>query len=193
MMNQISNILSKNQMSKPTIVLWFIILMCVSALMIQCSREVAKPPQVGDRAPNFSLKSLTGEQVALRDLIQKGPALVVFFATWCAPCKAEVPILNQIHEKYRDKGLTVVGISVEEKRDKVTAFSQKNDLRYPVLLDPDGKVAKQYGLIAVPMNLVLNQQGIVLIKHSRIIDEEMTTMLEAIAEETGVASRAESQ
>ncbi|MBI1926247.1 TlpA family protein disulfide reductase [Candidatus Poribacteria bacterium] len=161
----------QNLVSKHVIIFRLIGVILISIFFIQCSQNASNPPKIGDRAPNFSLKSLTGERVTLKDLTRKGTVLVNFWATWCAPCKAEVPLLNQI----RDDGLTVVGISVEERKDMVASFCKRNSVKYSVLLDPDGKVAKQYGLISVPTTFLVNQGGVVLFQHSQMIDKQMVT------------------
>jgi peroxiredoxin len=178
-MRQISRFSPQNQMRRQMVILWVVGVMLTSGLLIACLKDTAVPPNVGDEAPNFSLKSLTGERITLKGLAQKGPVLVAFFATWCAPCKAEAPILSEIHEKYQDKGLTVVGVSVGEKKEVVASFCEKNDIKYAVLLDADEVVAKVYGMISAPLNVVLNQQRIVLFRGGQI-DEQMPTTLQAM-------------
>jgi len=191
-MRQKSSFFAKNQIPKLTIALWLIGVMFTSGLVSQCSRDIPEIPRAGERAPDFSLKSLTGERVSLKDLTRKGLVLVNFWATWCAPCKAEVPILNQICQKYWSNGLSVVGISVEEPKDVVASFCRRNQVQYTILLDPEGDIAKRYGLIAVPTTVILNQQGIVLFQKSGIINEQMTTALETMLEKTGPTLQTES-
>jgi len=104
---------------KKSSVLWILV-----GLLLAGSNQCSKPdlPQIGHQAPEFTLKNLNGDKIKLLDLSQKGTVLVNFWASWCAPCKEEVPALNQIQQKYKDRGLTVVGISVEDPAPAVLSF-----------------------------------------------------------------------
>lgn len=118
--------------------------------------------QARPKAPNFSLKSINGEAVELAKL--KGRVVVVnFWATWCGPCRAEIPGFLEIYKAYKSKGLEIVGIALDESGwDVVQPFVQKYKISYPVVLG-DSKVVRDYGGIqAIPTTFVVDRKGNVI-------------------------------
>lgn len=81
-----------------------------------------------------------------------------FWATWCEPCKEELPLIEKFHEEYKDKGLVVLGINEEDKKT-VEEFVKKNGLTFPILLDEGGKVSKAYKVRAIPRVILINKEG----------------------------------
>jgi peroxiredoxin len=171
-----------------TVVARFIVILLTCAVITQCSRSTRDPLKAGERVPDFSLDSLAGQKVALKDLRNKGVVLVNFWATWCAPCKTEIPLLDEVYDKLQDKGFTVVGVSVQERKDTVAAFCRKNQVRYPILFDPDGDVAKQYGVFAFPTTVVVNREGVVLLQEIKTLDRETLSKIESIVADNTAAS-----
>jgi peroxiredoxin len=115
--------------------------------------------QTNPKAPNFGLKSSKGEVVELAKL--KGKVVVInFWATWCGPCRAEIPGFLDIYRKYKSRGLEIVGISLDENGwDVVKPFVQKYKIRYPVVLG-DRKVVYDYGGIqAIPTTFIVDREG----------------------------------
>jgi peroxiredoxin len=161
--------------------------MLTCVVFTQCSQSPRDSLNAGERVPDFSLEDLAGHRVALKDLRNKGVVLVNFWATWCVPCKTEIPLLDQIYNKLQDKGFTVVGVSVQERKDTVAAFCRKNPVRYPVVVDPDGAVAKQYGVFAFPTTVVVNREGIVLLQEIKKLDQETLSKIESMVEENRTA------
>jgi peroxiredoxin len=147
---------------------------------VHCSRTASELPQVGQRAADFSLQNLAGKRLALKDFRKQGVILVNFWATWCAGCKEEIPLLNEIHRKYQNKGLEIVGISVEEEREVVASFSRKHQIEYPVVLDSSGDVAKQYGLLAYPSTLIVGGDGTVLYQRAAVLDRAALAAIESM-------------
>lgn len=115
---------------------------------------------LGNQAPNFTLSDLAGEPVELAGLVQQKPTLLVFWATWCPTCVEEVPILNEWTEIL--PGLQIVGVNVQEPRERVQAFVEKYGVRYPILLDEEASVAHQYGLVGIPAAILIAKGGRVL-------------------------------
>lgn len=116
-------------------------------------------------APNFSLKNASGQAVELAKL--HGKVVVVnFWATWCGPCRAEIPGMIEVYQKYRGKGLEIVGISVD--RDgwpAINQFVKKLNITYPVVLG-NGDVVDAYGGIdAIPTTFFVDRNGRVLQRH----------------------------
>jgi peroxiredoxin len=111
----------------------------------------------GDKAPNINGVDLAGAPLSLYDI--KGKAyLLNFWATWCPPCVAELPQLQALHEKYRDQGLQVVAVAVDDVSDEVARFKAKYNLTFPILLDAEGSSRRAYGLKGLPESFVLDQQ-----------------------------------
>jgi thiol-disulfide isomerase/thioredoxin len=115
----------------------------------------------GKPAPNFSLKSLDGKTVSLSDYRGKA-VLVNFWATWCAPCKIEIPWFIKLSQQYAPQGLVVIGVSAEDTpRDEVEKSVKTLGINYPVLLRGD-KIGDQWGgLDGLPVSFYINRQGII--------------------------------
>ena len=112
-------------------------------------------------APPFTLPNLKGQAVRLTDL--KGDVVLInFWATWCRDCVLEMPELEKLYRKFRNQGLSLLAIALDkEGQPAVEAFLQKENLEltYPVLLDPDERVARAYGLSWVPVTIVVGRGG----------------------------------
>lgn len=115
---------------------------------------------LGSQAPNFILQDLAGEKVELARVSTQKPVLLVFWATWCPTCIEEVPLLNEWKERYPQ--LEILGVDVEEPAERVNAFAHKRGIRYKILLDQEGKVAEEYGLVGVPSAILLAKGGKVI-------------------------------
>lgn len=105
---------------------------------------------------DFTLNSLDGEEYTLSKL--KGKVLLVdFWATWCPPCKREIPHLIEIYEKYKDRGLIVLGISTEDK-GTLEKFRQENNISYPILIGTQD-VFQKFGVRAIPHTIFFDKKG----------------------------------
>jgi peroxiredoxin len=113
----------------------------------------------GAMAPEFKLPDIDGRSVSLSDF--KGKVVVVnFWATWCPPCRAEVPDFVRMQAKYRDRGLQFVGLSIDAGgAHDVRPFAQENDINYPMLIAND-EVAREYGgIVGIPTSFVIDRHG----------------------------------
>lgn len=139
------------------------------------------PDLRGKPAPNFTLKTPDGKTVSLADY--KGKAVLVnFWATWCAPCKLEMPWLIELQKQYAAQGFTVVGISEDDPPFAgVAGFVAKNGMNYPVLLSDDA-VSKAYGGIdALPTSYYVGRDGKVLFESAGLISKsEMEANIQKI-------------
>jgi len=113
------------------------------------------------KAPDFALPNIDGKVIKLADLLTRGPVVIDFWATWCKPCIKGFPALQQIHDKYKEQGLTVVAISVDspKSRSRVGPFIKSQKYTFEVLLDSEGKVAQKYNAVAIPRTVVVNPEG----------------------------------
>ncbi|MBI9047801.1 MAG: TlpA family protein disulfide reductase [Anaerolineaceae bacterium] len=118
-------------------------------------------PARGFYAPAFTLSTLDGNSFTLSDHIGK-PMLVTLWASWCGPCKAEMPDFNQVYKEMQDE-ILIVGVNVTNQDSllDVTNFVAENDLIFPILLDTQGEVADLYQLQGLPMTFVIDSEGII--------------------------------
>jgi len=112
-------------------------------------------------APGFSLPDLTGKKIRLKDFRGK-VVFLNFFATWCVPCRLEMPAMEWLYRTYRDKGLAVVAVGIRESAKTVRAFTQEMKLSFPALLDMDGSVAYTYSVRPVPATYLIRRDGKIL-------------------------------
>ena len=117
-------------------------------------------PLLGKPAPDFQLSSLDGQPVSLSDL-KGSPVLLNFWATWCGPCRGEMPYLQQIYEKWQVMGLVLLAINIGESSSDVGEFMQDQGLSLPVLLDSEGEISAQYGIEYIPATFFIDSEGIV--------------------------------
>ncbi len=136
----------------------------LAALMIPLA-TIAAEGQKKEAAPDFALKDAKGNTVELKKL--KGKVVVVnFWATWCGPCRAEIPGMVKVYDKYKDQGLEVVGISLDEGGwDDIRPFLEKIPISYPIVLG-DQQVSDAYGGIsAIPTTFLVDRDGNVVKRH----------------------------
>jgi cytochrome c biogenesis protein CcmG, thiol:disulfide interchange protein DsbE len=119
-------------------------------------------PQVGFTAPNFTLDSLSGDPITLNDL--RGKVVVLnLWASWCPPCRAEMPSLNAVYEKFRDQGLVVLGANTTFQDDETNARAAIRDwgLTFPIVFDRDGATSHTYHLQAMPTTFFIGRDGVI--------------------------------
>ncbi|MGA2525775.1 MAG: TlpA disulfide reductase family protein [Smithellaceae bacterium] len=129
-------------------------------------------------APDFSLKDLQGKTFKLSKYSGK-PVLLFFGATWCPSCRAEIPAYKNIYATYSKSGLEVIYIDIMEPAEKVARFAKTNSLTYKVLLDEDGNVADNYGIIGVPTLILIDKQGYVVKISHRTADLPLSNLFPA--------------
>ena len=111
--------------------------------------------EAGQSAPDFSLTDIGGQKTSLSDF--RGKAIILnFFASWCPPCRAEIPDFVELQKAYADKGFTFVGVSLVDAKESKD-FASKMNINYPVLVD-DGKVSALYGPVrSIPTTFVIDK------------------------------------
>ena len=115
-------------------------------------------------APDFTLRTLDGPN--LRLLEQRGKVVLLnFWATWCGPCREEMPQLNKLYEKYRPSGFTLLGVNVDEDSRNAAGIAGQLGVKFPVLLDSDKRVSKLYDLSAMPSTVLIDRDGRVRFLH----------------------------
>jgi peroxiredoxin len=115
-----------------------------------------------DRPADFPLLTLDGRQVTLNRFLGKQPVLLVFWATWCPECREAVPLINALHEGSIGGRVQILGINYRESREKVASAVKAHGIRYPVLLDDGGKLARGYGIVGIPTYLLIGRDGTII-------------------------------
>lgn len=114
--------------------------------------------EVSGPAPDFTLKSRSGENVKLSEL--RGDVVMVnFWASWCGPCRKEMPLLDDLQEQYRDYGFTILGVNVDEDRDAAMKLLEHVPVDFPILFDPESRVSELYGVDAMPSTYLVDRDG----------------------------------
>ena len=116
--------------------------------------------EIGKAAPDFTLQDLEGQTVTLSGL-RGSPIMLNFWATWCSPCRHEMPFLQQVYEDWQDKGLVLLTINLRETLSEAMQFLQSNDLTFPVLLVTDGGIASKYNITGIPTTFFIDKDGII--------------------------------
>jgi peroxiredoxin len=160
--------------NRTVILLSFILLVIVIILHFSAKKQPAseeadnifdffkRPLQWQGRfAPDFEVKLLNGEKFKLSDNIGKKIIILNFFATWCGPCKEEIPELNRFYEKHKEEPFILIGINDDEREDKVRDFIKEYDVRFPIGIDKDSKIQKMYTVTGFPTTIFIGADGIV--------------------------------
>ncbi len=136
----------------------------VAAVLAAITTGAAATANVGAPAPDFALKTLDGPNMRLQE--QRGKVVLInFWATWCGPCRQEIPHLNRIADKYRSAGLVLMGVNIDDDVRKAAEVADKLKVSFPVLLDTGKSVSKLYNLNAMPSTLVVDRSGRVRYLH----------------------------
>ncbi|PIQ98032.1 MAG: thiol-disulfide oxidoreductase ResA [Nitrospinae bacterium CG11_big_fil_rev_8_21_14_0_20_56_8] len=136
--------------------------------------------EVGYLAPRFTLRNLAGNRVDLGDF--KGKVVVVnFWATWCAPCRVEMPSFESLYRRYRSEDLTVLAISIDKNHDEaIRDFVNQYNLSFPVLLDTEGQAERLYPSQTIPFTYVIGRDGRVVARVDGAKNWESAETFEAI-------------
>lgn len=156
--------------------------------LVGCNQHSASPPQrkeeaaiaageIGSRLPDFSFKDLQGHEISPADLSGK-VVLIDFWATWCQPCKKEMPGYQKLLERYGSRGFAVVGLKFDTMMDTEdpVAFAKKIGVRYPLAVATEDLKRKFGGVEGLPTTLLYDRQGIL---RKKVIGFEYTSVIEA--------------
>jgi thiol-disulfide isomerase/thioredoxin len=148
-----------------------------SASPTQPKENVIAPGEIGSQLPDFSVKDLQGHEISSADLRGK-VVLIDFWATWCQPCKKEMPGYQKLLEHYGSRGFAVVGFKFDTMMDMEdpTLFTKKIGVRYPLAVAPDDLKQKFGGIEGLPTTMLYDRQGIL---QKKVIGFEYTEVIEA--------------
>jgi peroxiredoxin len=141
-------------------------------------------------APNFKVRTLEGQKLELSELRTHGPVLVDFWATWCKPCVASLPEIEDLHRRYSGRGLRVIGVSIDGPRNfaKVRPFVSRTGLTYPIVLDEKGDLQESFRVVAVPTSFLIGRDGTITRVQQGYRPGEITALGEAIEAQIGPAT-----
>ena len=129
-----------------------------------CVPALCHAVAVQDVAPDFVLKSIDGKNLRLNEY--RGQVVLInFWASWCGPCRQEMPLLERIDERYKAAGFTVLGVNVEGKAGPAKEVATKAGVSFPVLVDEGQKVSELYDLESMPSSVVVDRDGVVRYVH----------------------------
>jgi len=124
----------------------------------------ASSVKLSEEAPDFTLKSLEGTNLRLEEY--RGQVVLInFWASWCGPCRQEMPILDRLHQRYEDTGFAVLGVNVEGEVAPAQKIVDKTNVTFPVLIDEGQSVSQLYDLEAMPSTVVVDRDGVVRYVH----------------------------
>jgi len=127
----------------------------VATLLVASAALAAVP---SGPAPDFTLRTLDGQNLRLGE--QRGQVVLVnFWATWCGPCRQEMPHLNRLYEKYRASGFNLLAVNVDDDRNNAAGASSKMGLKFPVLFDAEKNVSRLYDLKTMPSTVLIDRDG----------------------------------
>ncbi|MFC1748743.1 TlpA family protein disulfide reductase [Pseudomonadota bacterium] len=136
-------------------------------------------------APDFTLKSRSGENIKLSEL--RGQVVMLnFWASWCGPCRQEMPILEKLYQRYNQVGFTILGINVEADSNEALHWLKNMDVTFPILLDTMNKTSELYSVMAMPTTLLIDRDGNIRYMHKGYIpgvEDEYQQQIRALIKE----------
>lgn len=165
------------------------------AVLLACRADddrSARPPEIGKPAPDYQAVSLTGDSVSLADARGRVVLLNVW-ATWCHPCREEIPVLQALHERYGSRGLDLVGVSVDARGQEGAIRNFATDFRmtYALWLDPDERVQSTFLAIGVPATFLIDRNGILRWRHVGPVRANDSTLVRELERALGSATSTE--
>ena len=160
-------------------------LILAAALVAACSKgeqpAVSDRVEVGQPAPRYSATSLTGDSVSLASLRGK-VVLMNVWATWCGPCRKEIPELRAIHSAYKDKGLELIGVSVDAdgSDEAIRGFLKDFKMDYTIWRDPNESVTALFRMAGVPATFLVDREGVLRWKATGALEPGDSTLVRAI-------------
>jgi peroxiredoxin len=118
----------------------------------------------GEEAPDFALKSLDGENLRLSEY--RGEVVMInFWATWCGPCRQEMPLLDELYNRYERVGFQLLGVNIDDDPRRAMAMAEELGISFPVLFDDRKQVSELYRVEAMPVTVILDREGVVRYTH----------------------------
>jgi len=129
-------------------------------LFFSCGYKGGEEARIGSTAPHFQYQDMNTRKGSLQEL--KGKVVLLrFWANWCPYCKFEMPRIDRFYQLFRNQGFEVIAVNVGDSVEIVEAFTAEMNLHFPMILDPEGKLARSYGVKGIPTNFLIDRQGMI--------------------------------
>ena len=147
----------------------------------ETAEQSEMPETQAETAPDFAMLNADGEEVRLSDFVGK-PVLINFWATWCPPCRAELPYFQKAFAEYGDEIEFLIVDETDGTRDTVDgakAFAEENQYDFPLYFDTQGSGARAYSILSIPMTVFINSEGALTYQHiGAMAEEDLFSMIE---------------
>ena len=126
--------------------------------VLACLSPMAGAEAINVPAPDFTLESRSGENLRLED--HRGEVVMLnFWASWCGPCRQEMPLMDELYSQYKDLGFTILAVNVDENREEAHRCLDKVPVNFPILYDPESSVSELYEVQAMPTTVMIDRDG----------------------------------
>ncbi|VAX15784.1 hypothetical protein MNBD_NITROSPINAE03-1871 [hydrothermal vent metagenome] len=149
---------------------WLVIVIVIAG----CSGKKMEPPPLQEPkpSPQLSLQKTSGGKISLSEL--KGrPVMVNFWATWCVPCRREMPVLDRFLKDRKETGLEILLVNYKESKKIVDDFMEKKDFSFKILMDESGEAANKFGVFGLPTTYFISRQGDIIYTHIGELTDEI--------------------
>jgi cytochrome c biogenesis protein CcmG, thiol:disulfide interchange protein DsbE len=154
----------------------------IAPVFFGCSGDVSERAAVGRPSPDYAARTLAGDSVALKGFVGK-PVLLNIWATWCDPCREEIPFLEKVYVAHHSRGLEIIGVSIDARgQDQaVRDFASQLGMTYAIWLDPDQRVVSTFNAFGQPASYLLDRRGVLRWKHVGVLRPTNTDFSAALA------------
>ncbi|CAH2715693.1 Thiol-disulfide oxidoreductase ResA [Neobacillus rhizosphaerae] len=164
-------------MKKRRLVIRTIILLVLGAAVVYTlyanfTKDKKQKVAVGDSAPDFALVDIEGNKHRLSDYRGQG-VFLNFWGTWCPPCKKEMPYINNQYHQFKDRGVQLMSVDIQESPLAVQQFADRLKLDFPIMIDPEKEVMNTYGVDLLPATFLIDKDGKVVKYHTGELTENM--------------------
>ncbi|SEN08001.1 Peroxiredoxin [Lihuaxuella thermophila] len=140
-------------------IIFLVLIAMIGFALFQLVGE-GKNPEVGDEAPDFKLTTLDGKEMKLSQL--RGKAVMLnFWASWCEPCRTEMPAMQKVYEKYKDQGFVIVAVNIAETDVAASQFAKQYGLTFPIWMDRDREAVRLYQIRPIPTSFFIDPEGMI--------------------------------
>lgn len=164
--------MKKRRLVMRTIILFVLGAAVAYSLYANLTKDNKQKVAVGEKAPDFMLVDMQGNKHRLSDYRGQG-VFLNFWGTWCPPCKKEMPYINNQYLQYKDKGVQVLSIDIQEPKLAVNQFAARYKLDFPIMIDTDKEVMNVYGINPLPATFLIDKNGNVVRYHTGEMTENM--------------------